>query len=52
VALQAPAMRLDAHGALQWLPALQRAALAFSRIDAPAGKITATTAKAARAAQR
>ncbi len=40
VALQAPAMRLDAHKALRWLPALQRAATAFSLIDAPAGKTT------------
>jgi DNA-binding IclR family transcriptional regulator len=40
VALQAPAMRLDAHKALQWLPALRRAALAFGSIDAPTSKST------------
>ena len=44
VALQAPAMRLSAEKALKWLPTLQRAALAFSRIDAAPAKV----AKAAR----
>ncbi len=34
IAIQAPSMRLDAERARQWLPALQRAALALSRIDA------------------
>ena len=39
VALQAPAMRLSAEKALKWLPALQRAAQAFSRIDAAPAKV-------------
>ena len=34
VAMQAPIMRLTAEKARQWLPALQRAALTLSRIDA------------------
>jgi DNA-binding IclR family transcriptional regulator len=34
IALQAPTMRLNADKARQWLPALQSAALALSRIDA------------------
>jgi IclR family transcriptional regulator, acetate operon repressor len=36
IALQAPAMRLTAEKALQWLPALQRAAHAMAAIDADA----------------
>jgi len=36
VALQAPVMRLSIDQALQFLPALQRAALALSQIEAPA----------------
>ena len=38
VALQAPAMRLSVDQALQFLPALQRAAEALGRIDAPPAK--------------
>jgi IclR family transcriptional regulator, acetate operon repressor len=34
IALQAPAMRMTAEKALQWLPALQRAAKAMAAIDA------------------
>ena len=34
IAIQAPIMRLSADKARQWLPALQRAALALNRIDA------------------
>ncbi|MDA0224801.1 MAG: IclR family transcriptional regulator [Proteobacteria bacterium] len=34
IALQAPVMRMPAAKALQWLPALQRAATALARIDA------------------
>jgi IclR family acetate operon transcriptional repressor len=45
VALQAPVMRLSAEKALQWLPALRRAALALGGIDA-------APAKAARSAKR
>jgi DNA-binding IclR family transcriptional regulator len=42
VALQAPAMRLSAEKALKWLPALRRAALAFSRIDTVPAKLAKT----------
>ena len=38
VALQAPVMRLSIEHALQFLPALQRAAEALGRIDAPPAK--------------
>jgi DNA-binding IclR family transcriptional regulator len=38
VALQAPVMRLSIDQALQFLPALQRAAEALGRIDAPPAK--------------
>ena len=34
IALQAPLMRLTADEALQWLPAMQRAAAALAAIDA------------------
>jgi len=34
--VQAPSMRLTAAKALQWLPALQRAAAALAAIDAEA----------------
>jgi len=37
IAVQAPIMRLDAAKAKALLPALQRAALALSRIDTDAG---------------
>lgn len=43
VALQAPSMRLSADKALKWLPALRRAALAFSHIDAAPAKAVKTT---------
>jgi IclR family acetate operon transcriptional repressor len=36
IAVQAPSMRLTAEKALQWLPALQRAAAALAAIDAEA----------------
>jgi IclR family acetate operon transcriptional repressor len=36
--LQAPVMRLSIDQALQYLPALQRAAEALGRIDAPPAK--------------
>ena len=36
IAMQAPVVRMDAAKALQWLPALQRAAGALARIDAEA----------------
>ena len=36
IAMQAPVVRMDAARALQWLPALQRAAGALARIDAEA----------------
>ena len=42
IAVQAPIMRLDAAKAKTLLPALQRAALALSRIDADAGSDRAT----------
>jgi len=45
VALQAPAMRLGIDKALQFLPALQRAANALGRIEAPADSPKPTKAK-------
>ena len=36
IALQAPAVRLPIERALQWLPALQKAAWALSRIESDA----------------
>jgi len=45
VALQAPVMRLGIDQALQFLPALQRAAEALGRIDAPPAKTQSTQAK-------
>ena len=44
VALQAPVMRLSADKALQWLPALQRAAAGASRIDAAPAKVARSKA--------
>ncbi len=41
VALQAPVMRMTADKALQWLPALQRAAAALAAIDADAPRSAA-----------
>jgi IclR family acetate operon transcriptional repressor len=46
VAVQAPIMRLSASKARQLLPALQRAALALSRIDADAPAVPAKRASA------
>ena len=46
VALQGPVMRLNAQKALRLLPALQRAALALSRIDAEAPRASTRTARA------
>jgi DNA-binding IclR family transcriptional regulator len=45
VALQAPVMRLSIDQALQFLPALRRAAEALGRIDAPPAKTPSTRAK-------
>jgi IclR family transcriptional regulator, acetate operon repressor len=45
VALQAPVMRLGIDQALQFLPALRRAAEALGRIDAPPAKTPSTRAK-------
>ena len=46
VALQGPVMRLDTQKALRLLPALQRAALALSRVDAKAPPAPKRTARA------
>ena len=46
VALQGPVMRLNTQKALRLLPALQRAALALSRIDAEAPPASTRTARA------
>jgi DNA-binding IclR family transcriptional regulator len=52
VALQAPAVRLPVERALQWLPALHKAARALSRIDRDATAAAAPAVKSARRGTR